>query len=82
MAHGYVQVGPGNENSGVQPAGANINGGDDIYAGFQGSAAATYSTGISGMRARLIALGGVFTAAYVDQLSYNDMAYALRTSGG
>lgn len=30
------------------------------------------------MRARLIAIGGVFTAAYVDSLTFNDCVYALR----
>lgn len=81
MAHGYVQLGSGNELIGIQPAGANINGGDDLFASYIGTAAATYAN-MAGMRARLIALGGVFTAAYVDQLGINDMTYALKISGG
>ena len=82
MATGFVQIGSGNDATGINPLGANINGGDDVFVGYQGSAAATYATGLSGMRARLIAIGGVFTAAYVDLLSYNDMVYALKISGG
>lgn len=81
MAHGYVEIGSGVEVAGINPAGANINGGDDIFAGYIGTAAATFAN-MAGMRARLLALGGVFTAAYVDVLTYNDMAYALKISGG
>lgn len=81
MAHGYVQIGSGNEQVGINPANVNINGGDDIYAGYIGLAAANLAN-MAGMRARLIALGGVFTAAYVDQLGINDMAYAIKVSGG
>lgn len=81
MAHGYVALGSGNEESGINPAGVNINGGDDIYAAYIGAGAANLAS-MAGMRARLLAIGGAFTASYVDQLSINDMAYAIRVSGG
>lgn len=32
----------------------------------------------SSIRTRLLAIGGVFTAAYCDSLTKNDMVYALR----
>jgi hypothetical protein len=81
MAHGYVELGSGNEQAGINPAGANINGGDDVYAGYIGAAAANFAN-MAGLRARLIAIGGVYTAAYVDQLTKNDMAFAIKSAGG
>ncbi|HEY6022294.1 MAG TPA: hypothetical protein VIY48_21285 [Candidatus Paceibacterota bacterium] len=35
---------------------------------------------ISAMRTRLLAIGGVYTAAYLDVMTKNDMIYALRLS--
>lgn len=35
---------------------------------------------ISSMRTRLLAIGGVYTAAYLDTMTMNDMVYALRLS--
>lgn len=81
MAHGYVQIGALNESLNQVPALQNINGGDDVYAGYVGVAAANVGN-MAGLRARLIAIGGAFTAAYVDQLTLNDMIYAVKVSGG
>lgn len=41
--------------------------------------ATTYNS-VENMRARLIAIGGVYTAAYVNSMTDNDCVYALRLS--
>lgn len=41
--------------------------------------AVTYNT-VENLRARLIAIGGVYTAAYVNSMTVNDMVYAVRLS--
>jgi hypothetical protein len=35
---------------------------------------------IASMRTRLLAIGGIYTAAYLDVMTMNDMVYALRIS--
>lgn len=62
--------------------GKNLNGGNDAQAGWtDGAAAAAFDTGIGGMRTRLAAIDGAYyTADRLDQMSYNDMVYALRVA--
>ncbi len=56
--------------------GRNINGGDDAQAGFNLTGNAL---SISSMRTRLTAINaGYYTAAKLNNLSYNDMIYAIR----
>lgn len=65
-----IQVGNAPGVTGI--AGKNINGGDDLEAGYTDADLATIAT----MRARLIALGK--TTAEVNAMSYNDCMYAIR----
>jgi len=61
------------------PLGQNQNGGDDLLAGYFFATEGT----ISAIRTRLTALNGaIFTTAYLDRLSYNDLLFALVTLGG
>lgn len=57
-------------------AGKDINGGDDLLAGWNDGA---LQASTSSIRTRLAAFNGaLYTTAYLDSLTFNDMVYALR----
>lgn len=79
---GFVQV--GNEANIAMPSQAgvngpsNINGGDDAIAGYNSN---NFNT-LSSMRTRLAALNAAYyTTAVLQQMTFNDMVYALRVLG-
>lgn len=54
---------------------ANLNGGNAVDAGYSDNDLDT----IAAMKARLAAINsGLYTAAYLNQMTYNDMVYAIR----
>lgn len=48
--------------------------------GTQAIATPANYASITSMRTRLLAIGGVYTAAYLNGMTMNDMVYALRLS--
>jgi hypothetical protein len=61
------------------PAGKDINGGNDTDTGY---GTANFIS-VAAIKARLTVINGaIFTVAYMNSLSYNDLIYALYTLGG
>ena len=79
---GFVQIGNTAQIAKESQAGvsgpSNINGGDELLAGYN---SANFDT-LGAMRTRLAALSGAYyTTAVLNQMTWNDMVYALRVLG-
>lgn len=79
---GFVQVGNtvgiAKESQAGVNGPSNINGGDDVITGY---ASPNYNQ-LAAMRTRLAAINGTYyTTAVLNQMTHNDMVYALRVLG-
>lgn len=71
----------GNRQGVAAVKGKNINGGDDIQTGFKNSQSSGAFLTSADMRTRLAAINGsYYTSARLNQMSDNDMVYALRVN--
>lgn len=60
-------------------AGKDINGGNDGLTGWVDGVSVGAELSVTSLRARLAVVNaGLYTAAYLNNMSYNDLVYALR----
>jgi hypothetical protein len=78
---GFVQVGNtvgiAKESQAATTGPSDINGNDEVIQGYN---SANFNT-IQAMRTRLTALNAYYTTAVLNQMTYNDMVYAVRVLG-
>ena len=78
---GWVQIGNEAGIAKESQAGVNgpsdINGGDEVISGYNSN---NFNT-VAAMRTRLAALSAYYTVAVLNQMTFNDMVYALRVLG-
>ena len=78
---GWVQIGNeaniAKESQAAVTGPSNINGGDEVIAGYNSN----NFNNVSAMRTRLAALNAYYTTAVLNTMSFNDMVYAMRVLG-
>jgi len=78
---GWVQIGNeaniAKESQAAVTGPSNINGGDEVIAGYNSN----NFNNVSAMRTRLAALSAYYTTAVLNTMSFNDMVYAMRVLG-